>query len=163
MEEIPPKPLPPTKARVQSYSSWRQASSKVPSKANSEVHRSEITGNSSSDTVECAGLRQQEWTVRLLSHSRKDSHAREQLKQSVFTWKHQKLREIPIPKKDGQTRILKVPTIADRTWQCLVKYALEPACAWQLSTLGVMGSEQGARRKTRKSSCLTTYAPPAME
>ncbi len=87
----------------------------------------------------------------------------EQLKQSVFTWKHQKLREIPIPKKDGQTRILKVPTIADRTWQCLVKYALEPACAWQLSTLGVMGSEQGARRKTRKSSCLTTYAPPAME
>jgi RNA-directed DNA polymerase len=50
----------------------------------------------------------------------------EQLKQSN-TWKHQLLREIPIPKKDGKTRILKVPTIADRAWQCLVKYALEPA------------------------------------
>jgi len=42
-------------------------------------------------------------------------------------WQHQKLREIPIPKKDGKTRILKVPIIADRAWQCLVKYALEPA------------------------------------
>jgi RNA-directed DNA polymerase len=42
-------------------------------------------------------------------------------------WKHQGLREIPIPKKDGSTRILKVPTIADRAWQCLAKYALEPA------------------------------------
>ena len=42
-------------------------------------------------------------------------------------WKHQKLREIPIPKKDGTTRTLKVPTMADRAWQCLAKYALEPA------------------------------------
>ncbi|WP_107668457.1 reverse transcriptase domain-containing protein [Cyanothece sp. BG0011] len=42
-------------------------------------------------------------------------------------WKHSKLREIPIPKKDGTTRLLKVPTMADRAWQCLVKYALEPA------------------------------------
>ena len=42
-------------------------------------------------------------------------------------WKHQKLREIPIPKKDGKTRILKVPSIADRAWQCLVKFAMEPA------------------------------------
>jgi retron-type reverse transcriptase len=41
--------------------------------------------------------------------------------------KHKGLREIPIPKKDGTTRMLKVPTIADRAWQCLVKYALEPA------------------------------------
>ncbi|MBD3886767.1 reverse transcriptase N-terminal domain-containing protein [Phormidium tenue FACHB-886] len=41
-------------------------------------------------------------------------------------WHHQKLKEIPIPKKDG-FRTLKVPTIADRAWQCLVKYALEPA------------------------------------
>jgi len=41
------------------------------------------------------------------------------------SWKP--LREIPIPKKDGKTRILKVPTIADRAWQCLVKYAMEPA------------------------------------
>jgi len=51
----------------------------------------------------------------------------EQFKQPINTWKHKPLREIPIPKKDGKTRILKVPTIADRAWQCLVKYALEPA------------------------------------
>ncbi len=50
-----------------------------------------------------------------------------ELRQSVNNWKHSKLREIPIPKKDGSTRILKVPTIADRAWQCLAKYALEPA------------------------------------
>jgi group II intron reverse transcriptase/maturase len=50
-----------------------------------------------------------------------------QLEQPINTWKHKPLREIPIPKKDGKTRILKVPTIADRAWQCLVKYALEPA------------------------------------
>lgn len=42
-------------------------------------------------------------------------------------WRHQGLREVPIPKKNGKTRVLKVPTIQDRTWQCLVKYALEPA------------------------------------
>lgn len=42
-------------------------------------------------------------------------------------WKHKGLREIPIPKKDGTKRILKVPTISDRAWQCLAKYALEPA------------------------------------
>jgi RNA-directed DNA polymerase len=42
-------------------------------------------------------------------------------------WKHCGLREIPIPKKDGTTRMLKVPTMADRAWQCLAKYALEPA------------------------------------
>jgi len=51
----------------------------------------------------------------------------EQLKQPINAWKHRPLREIPIPKKDGKTRILKVPTIADRAWQCLIKYALEPA------------------------------------
>jgi group II intron reverse transcriptase/maturase len=46
---------------------------------------------------------------------------------NVNTWEHQGLREIPIPKKDGTTRMLKVPTIADRAWQCLAKFALEPA------------------------------------
>jgi RNA-directed DNA polymerase len=51
----------------------------------------------------------------------------EVLKISSQNWKHKKLREIPIPKKDGTTRILKVPTISDRAWQCLAKYALEPA------------------------------------
>ncbi|QDL09551.1 RNA-dependent DNA polymerase [Brasilonema octagenarum UFV-E1] len=51
----------------------------------------------------------------------------EKLKTNYINWHHNKLREIPIPKKDGKTRILKVPTIADRAWQCLAKYALEPA------------------------------------
>ena len=49
------------------------------------------------------------------------------LRKHYRDWKHQGLREIPIPKKDGSKRILKVPTISDRAWQCLVKYALEPA------------------------------------
>jgi RNA-directed DNA polymerase len=51
----------------------------------------------------------------------------ELLKMNSGNWKHQGLREIPIPKKDGTTRMLKIPTIADRAWQCLAKYALEPA------------------------------------
>ncbi len=49
------------------------------------------------------------------------------LRSSSNNWYHQKLRSIPIPKKDGTTRMLKIPTMADRAWQCLVKYALEPA------------------------------------
>ncbi len=51
----------------------------------------------------------------------------EELRLKANDWKHKGLREIPIPKKDGTKRILKVPTIADRAWQCLAKYALEPA------------------------------------
>lgn len=51
----------------------------------------------------------------------------ELLQASTNSWKHLGLREIPIPKKDGTKRMLKVPTIADRAWQCLAKYALEPA------------------------------------
>jgi RNA-directed DNA polymerase len=50
-----------------------------------------------------------------------------ELSQHHTNWKHQGLREIPIPKKNGSTRMLKVPTMADRAWQCLAKYALEPA------------------------------------
>ena len=50
-----------------------------------------------------------------------------QLSLNHTDWKHQKLREIPIPKKDGTMRMLKVPTISDRAWQCLAKFALEPA------------------------------------
>lgn len=49
------------------------------------------------------------------------------LKQNVNTWEPKKLRVIPIPKKDGTMRMLKVPTIADRACLCLAKYALEPA------------------------------------
>ncbi|MEG3843036.1 reverse transcriptase domain-containing protein [Microcoleus sp. herbarium14] len=51
----------------------------------------------------------------------------ERLAKHQTNWKHQGLKEIPIPKKDGTTRMLKVPTIADRAWQCLAKFALEPA------------------------------------
>ena len=50
-----------------------------------------------------------------------------ELNKNYTNWKHNGLREIPIPKKDGTMRMLKVPTIADRAWQCLAKYALEPA------------------------------------
>jgi retron-type reverse transcriptase len=49
------------------------------------------------------------------------------LRANYKKWKHQPLREIPIPKKDGTTRMLKVLTMQDRAWQCLIKYALEPA------------------------------------
>ncbi|WP_019499533.1 group II intron reverse transcriptase/maturase [Pseudanabaena sp. PCC 6802] len=51
----------------------------------------------------------------------------DKLRANFTTWQHQSLREIAIPKKDGTTRMLKVPTIADRAWQCLAKFALEPA------------------------------------
>ncbi|WP_324293525.1 MULTISPECIES: reverse transcriptase N-terminal domain-containing protein [Moorena] len=51
----------------------------------------------------------------------------EELRQNALDWKHSGLREIPIPKKNGKVRILKVPTIADRAWQVSAKFALEPA------------------------------------
>ncbi|MGB7441206.1 MAG: reverse transcriptase domain-containing protein [Coleofasciculaceae cyanobacterium] len=50
-----------------------------------------------------------------------------ELRSKAADWKHQGLREVPIPKKNGKIRILKVPTIADRAWQCLAYFALEPA------------------------------------
>ncbi len=46
---------------------------------------------------------------------------------NVKDWEPKELRRIPIPKKNGKVRILSVPTIYDRIWQCLIKYALEPA------------------------------------
>jgi RNA-directed DNA polymerase len=58
-------------------------------------------------------------------------------------WKHQKLRSIPIPKKDGSTRLLKIPTIADRAWQCLAKYALASQRMKQLSMLRSYGFRTG--------------------
>ena len=42
-------------------------------------------------------------------------------------WEHQKLRRVNIPKKDGTQGKLGIPTISDRAYQCLLKYALEPA------------------------------------
>lgn len=43
------------------------------------------------------------------------------------SWEHQALRRVLIPKKDGTQRKLGIPTIRDRAYQCLLKYALEPA------------------------------------
>ncbi len=51
----------------------------------------------------------------------------EELGRHGNNWHHQGLREVPIPKKNGTFRILKIPTLGDRAWQCLAKYALEPA------------------------------------
>ena len=51
----------------------------------------------------------------------------EELARHGNNWHHQGLREVPIPKKNGTIRILKIPTLGDRAWQCLAKYALEPA------------------------------------
>ena len=41
-------------------------------------------------------------------------------------WKHQPLRRVYIPKPNGSMRPLGIPTLKDRSMQCLVKYALEP-------------------------------------
>ena len=41
-------------------------------------------------------------------------------------WKHQPLKRVYIPKVDGTKRGLGIPTISDRAYQCLIKYALEP-------------------------------------
>jgi RNA-directed DNA polymerase len=38
------------------------------------------------------------------------------LQQHTKTWKHQKLREISVSKKDGTKRTLKIPTMAYRAW-----------------------------------------------
>jgi retron-type reverse transcriptase len=76
------------------------------------------------------------------------------LKENVNTWIHNKLREIPIPKKDGTKRILKIPTIADRAWQCLAKYALEPAFALQRFMQEAMGLGLDARHMMPRKSCL---------
>ncbi len=50
----------------------------------------------------------------------------EQLSKHWKNWKHKSLRRVYIPKADGTRRGLGIPTIADRAYQCLLKYALEP-------------------------------------
>lgn len=49
------------------------------------------------------------------------------MRKGWHNWKHDGLREIFIPKKDGSRRTLKIPTIKDRVWQCIVKQLAEPA------------------------------------
>lgn len=39
-------------------------------------------------------------------------------------WKHEPLKQVWIPKADGTNRGLGIPTISDRAYQCLLKYAL---------------------------------------
>lgn len=51
----------------------------------------------------------------------------DQLSLGWKNWKHQSLKPVEIPKKDGTKRKLGIPTIGDRAYQCLLKYALEPA------------------------------------
>jgi RNA-directed DNA polymerase len=50
-----------------------------------------------------------------------------ELKKYGKKWRHKSLRQINIPKPDGTLRTLKIPTIRDRAWQCLVKLVIEPA------------------------------------
>ena len=47
---------------------------------------------------------------------------------NINKWQHAKLRRVWIPKANGEKRGLGIPTISDRAHQCLLKYALEPAC-----------------------------------
>ena len=49
------------------------------------------------------------------------------LKLNVNNWYPQSFKAIRCLKKDGTTILVKVPVIADRVWQCVVSYAIEPA------------------------------------
>ncbi len=45
---------------------------------------------------------------------------------TISNWKHSPLRRVFIPKPNGESRPLGIPTLKDRAMQCLLKYALEP-------------------------------------
>jgi RNA-directed DNA polymerase len=50
-----------------------------------------------------------------------------ELKDNWGNWKPNKLKKFLIPNKNGKSKTLKVPTLRDRAWQCLIKYVIEPA------------------------------------
>jgi RNA-directed DNA polymerase len=49
-----------------------------------------------------------------------------ELRENWGNWMPNKLKKFSILKKNGKLRTLKVPTLRDRAWQCLAKYAIEP-------------------------------------
>lgn len=73
----------------------------------------------------------------------------QQLKQHALNWKHQGLRSIPIPKKDGSKRILKVPTISDRAWQCFSQVRIRTSPRSNLSRSELRF--QTRKKRTRRS------------
>ena len=76
----------------------------------------------------------------------------EELRLKASNWEHKGLREIPIPKKDGTKRILKVPTISDRAWASLAKYALEPDSRCNISCTKLWIQTPDARRTMHRKS-----------
>ena len=112
---------------VESSSSRRYAESKVIAKANSPFPSSKILAAAfeweASHSKRALAIRQ----VTQLNNGRKTAgvdgklaltfkerfELEEELRLKANDWKHKGLREIPIPKKDGTKRILKVPTISD--------------------------------------------------
>ncbi len=51
----------------------------------------------------------------------------ESLKKNYNSWKHGNLRKFSVISKDGSVKYLKLSNVSDRTWQYLVKLAIEPA------------------------------------
>jgi RNA-directed DNA polymerase len=50
-----------------------------------------------------------------------------ELQRKSQNWNPKEVRRIFIPKKNREKRPLGIPTIADRAWEALIKFALEPA------------------------------------